>query len=398
VTAPGHLRGWVSDRYQRVLQTCAAAALGPEVTVTVVGPDSAGASTSAPAPSDLPAPTLNPQYTFSQFVIGGGNHLAHAAALAVAEMPGQAYNPLFLYGAPGVGKTHLLHSIANYIAQHGQGLSVRYVTGEQFTNEFIHAVQRPGGADDFKRRYRRADVLLVDDVQFLERKTKTVDEFFHTFNALYDAGSQLVLASDRLPRDLDALEARLRERFESGLVADIARPDLHMRRAVLHMRADRDDLPFVHPEVLDVIAERVEGNVRVLVGALIRVVAHHSLTGRPLTPSLTHEVLDSLSLATVARRRTVRDIQDAVCASFGVSLEDLVSPRRTAQIAHARQIAMYLARELTQGTFPSIGREFGNRNHTTVLHAHRATAARIARDPEARKLVSDLARLLQAQP
>jgi chromosomal replication initiator protein len=313
-------------------------------------------------------------------------------------MPGQAYNPLFLYGAPGVGKTHLLHSIANYIAQHGQGLSVRYVTGEQFTNEFIQAVQRPGGADAFKRRYRRADVLLVDDVQFLERKTKTVDEFFHTFNALYDAGSQLVLASDRLPRDLDALEARLRERFESGLVADIARPDLHMRRAVLHMRADRDDLPFVHPEVLEVIAERVEGNIRVLVGALIRVVAHHSLTGRPLTPALTHEVLDSLALATVPRRRTVRDIQDAVCAAFGVSLEDLVSSRRTAQVAHARQVAMYLARELTNGTFPSIGREFGNRNHTTVLHAHRVTAARIASDPEAEKLVSDLARVLEAQP
>jgi chromosomal replication initiator protein len=391
VAAPPHLRGWVSDRYQRVLQTCAAAALGPEVTVTVVAP---GLPLPTGAPEAQDSATLNPQYTFSQFVIGGGNHLAHSAALAVAEMPGQAYNPLFLYGAPGVGKTHLLHSIANYIDQHGRGLSVRYVTGEQFTNEFVQALQRPNGAEDFKRRYRRSDVLLVDDVQFLERKARTEAEFFHTFNALYEAGSQLVLASDRLPRDLEALEARLRERFESGLVADIARPDIHMRRAVLHMRADRDDLPFIHPDVLEVIAERIEDNIRVLVGALIRVVAHHSLTGRPLTPSLTHDVLDALALATRPRRRTVREIQDAVCEAFEVSLDDLLSPRRTARVAHARQVAMYLARELTDGSLPSIGREFGNRNHSTVLHAHRSTTARIARDPETNRVVADLSKAL----
>src|SRR5215210_2649976 len=303
VEAPRELRAWVAQRFARVLQASATAVLGAGAVVRVRGgeegpPALAGRARrrgqAEPAtPAEEPANGLNPKYSFEQFVIGDANRFAHAAALAVAELPGQAYNPLFIYGPPGVGKTHLLHSIGNYVAVCGGGLSVRYTTVETFTNQFIAAISG-GSMDRFKGRFRRNDVLLIDDVQFLASKAKTEEEFFHTFNALYEAGSQLVLTSDRMPRDLEALEDRLRERFESGLVTAIRPPDLPTRLTVLRKRVQHDAIDLDDEAVLELIAERVATNIRALEGALIRVVAFASLTGRSLSAPLAAEVLDEL--------------------------------------------------------------------------------------------------------
>ncbi len=395
LTAPAPTRTWLAERFSRVLQTCAAAVLGPEVTVSVVDPADASAG-AGPAPlargfdRDLAgdpraaaaAQAFNPKYTFDQFVIGDGNRLAHAAALAVAELPAQAYNPLFLYGPPGVGKTHLLHAVGNYVAAHGGGLGVRYTTVEAFTNAFVHALHS-GAVDRFKSLYRDNDVLLIDDVQFLESKARTEEEFFHTFNALYDTGSQLVLTSDRLPRDLAALEERLRERFESGLVADIAPADYTTRLAILRKRAQHDGVEMADEGALHVIAERIVANVRALEGALVRVVAFHSLTGRPIDAALAAEVLDGLYPSAGPRRRSLEDIRHATCDLFGLTEQELVSQSRAARVVWPRQLAMYLAREMTDETLPAIGRAFGGRNHATVLNAVRRTTDRIAGDREA---------------
>ena len=391
-------RGWVTDRFGRVLQACAAAVLGADVTVSVVAAGTAAERSVSRgiSPSGSTSLDLNPKYTFDQFVIGEGNRLAHAAALAVAEQPGQAYNPLFLYGPPGLGKTHMLHSIARYVTDHAPGLVVRCVTVEAFTNDFVDAVTR-GTMDAFKAVYRHVDVLLLDDVQFLERKARTEEEFFHTFNALYDAGSQLVLTSDRLPRDMEALEDRLRERFESGLVADLDAPDRATRLTILRMRARLDGLTCVPEDALELIADRVTDNVRALEGALIRIVAFHSLSRRPLDAALAAEVLDSLYPMSTPARRSIAEVQLATSRAFGVSVEDLVSPSRVGAIAYPRQIAMFLARELTPASLPAIGRAFGGRNHSTVLHACRRAAVRLADDDHAAAIVADITAQL-AQP
>jgi len=397
VAAPDSAARWVADRFGRVLQTSAAVVLGADIEVDVtsmsaVAPAGGSAGPDASGPGAPPA--LNPKYTFEQFVIGAGNRLAHAAALATAELPGHAYNPLFLYGPPGVGKTHLLQSIAHYAGAHGGGLNVRYTTIDAFTTGFVQAIQRRD-VESFKSAYRGADVLLIDDVQFLEDKARTEEEFFHTFNALYETGSQLVLTCDRLPRDMAALEERLCERFESGLVSDITAPDLNTRMAILRKRAQHDDLR-VDDSVLSLIAGRVTDNVRALEGALIRVVAFHSLTGRPLDGELVAEVLDRLYPATRVPARSVRDVQDQVCQTFGVSLEDLVSSSRAAQLAWPRQLGMYLARTLTQATLPAIGRQFGGRNHTTVLYACRRAGERLASDSDAHATAQRITASLEA--
>ena len=395
VEAPPELRAWVAERFARVLQASAAAVLGPEAVVRVRGadgPTADGPRTDRHRPAARPFGDehdtgLNPKYSFEQFVIGDANRFAHAAALAVAELPGQAYNPLFIYGPPGVGKTHLLHSIGNYVRVCGGGLSVRYTTVETFTNQFIAAVS--GGAmDRFKGRFRRTDVLLIDDVQFLASKAKTEEEFFHTFNALYEAGSQLVLTSDRLPRDLDAVEDRLRERFEAGLVTAITPPDLATRLTVLRKRVQHDGIELADDEVLSLIANRVATNVRALEGALIRVVAFASLTGRPLSAAVAAEVLADLyppgaPAPGSSPALTVERIQDVTAAAFGLTREELLSHSRRPQLAWPRQVAMYLAREHPAETLPAIAARFGGRNHTTVLHACRRTAERMASDPEA---------------
>jgi chromosomal replication initiator protein len=400
VAAPEPIRSWVADRFSRVLQTCAAAVLGPATVVSVVPAGEHGAPAQAAgrfASPGMPDDVFNPKYTFDQFIIGDGNRLAHAAALAVAELPGQAYNPLFLYGPPGLGKTHLLHAIANYVQQYGDGLTVRYTTIEAFTNHFLAALNSRS-VDAFKRRYRDTDILLIDDVQFLESKAKTEEEFFHTFNALYELGSQLVVTCDRMPRDMSALADRLRERFESGLVCDIRPPDLATRMTILRKRVQHDEIPLAEPDAIVPIAERITANVRALQGALIRVVAFHSLTGRPIDRALVTHVLDGLYPGGARHVRTVEDVQRATCDRLGITPEALCSPDRSARVAWARQVAMYLSRELTDATLPAIGQAFGGRNHTTVLHACRRASERIAADAEASDLVRDLTEQLQAEP
>jgi chromosomal replication initiator protein len=415
--APTHARAWIGERFGRVIQASVELVLGAGVTVELAAGATAlpisgtraaataatrrHTSTATPVPppgSDQPGPLGNPKLTFDQFVIGDCNRLAHAAALTVAEMPAQAYNPLFICGPPGVGKTHLLSSIANLLLTHNPDLAVRCTTGEAFTNEFLGALGS-GNTETFKLRFRDVDVLLLDDVQFLERKTKTEEEFFHTFNALHDGGRQIVLSSDRPPRDLQALEDRLRERFEAGLVADVKPPELATRLAILRKRAQHDRIELTDAHALDVIAQRVDSNVRALEGALIRVVAFSSLTGRPLTAELATEVLDGLyphnqTPGRQTRTRTVAEIQLAACEHFGLSSEELLSTARTARIAWPRQVAMYLARELTGESLPAIARQFGGRDHTTVLHAWRRTSARMADDDVSRAAVKKLCEAL----
>jgi chromosomal replication initiator protein len=397
VEAPAGLQSRVADRFGRVLQSCAAAVLGPQASVDVVAAGAVPRETRARAAQ--PEHTsegdgINPRLTFESFVIGDTNRFAHAAALSVAESPAQGYNPLFIYGPPGVGKTHLLHAIGNYIRLYGAGLTVRYTTIEAFTNAFVWALHG-GDIERFKARFRRTDVLLIDDIQFLESKVKTEEEFFHTFNALHDAGSQLVLTCDRLPRTLDALHDRLRERFEAGLVTDIQPPDIATRMTVLRKRAQHDGAE-VSEAVLATIARRIDGNIRALEGALIRVVAYNSLSEQTMTPELASTVLDGFygpARRTAGAPRggpSIEAIQDAVCDAFSISRHELVSASRAARLVWPRQVAMYLARENTDLTFPDIARRFGGRNHTTVMHAVKRTADRLTTDREAFDTVREL--------
>ena len=393
VRAPEHIRSWVRDRYATLL-TGAVRRAGL-ASVEVVDDDWAGPAASAlPALAPRAEPDgLNPKYTFEQFVIGDGNRLAHAAALAVAELPAQAWNPLFIHGPPGLGKTHLLHAIGNYVQRYGEGLRVRYATVEDFTSEFVQAV-RGRSTDAFRERFRDVDVLLLDDVQFLADKIRTKEELFHTFNALYESGRQLVITSDRSPTDLEAFEARLKERFECGLVAELVPPDAAVRHAILRKRVRQDGLDEVPDETLEAVARLVGASVRVLEGALIRVVAYASLAGKPPTPELAMEVLGRLYRRGDSGRPTVRRIQEATAEEFGIAPAALLARDRTPQVAFARQVAMYLSRELTDHGLPAIGREFGGRNHTTVLHAWKRVSELVDNPGEKRETVDCIRRRL----
>jgi len=345
-------------------------------------------------------PTLNAKYTFDLFVIGSSNRFAHAAALAVAEAPAQAYNPLFIYGGTGLGKTHLLQAIAHYVRQHSKRLTTRYVTSERFMNDFIDAVRDRGARiEGFKRRYRNYDVLLVDDIQFFEGKERIQEEFFHTFNSLYEGGAQIVISSDRPPREIATLEERLRSRFEWGLLTDIQAPDLETRIAILRKKVNTERIAVTDPEVLTFIAGRVSSNIRELEGALTRVVAFSSLTDRPMTVELAEHVLkDVYPQGEAAPEVTIPRIQEAVSQRFGVTLDELVSPRRSQAVAYPRQVAMYLSRELTDASLPMIGREFGGRDHTTVIHAKDKISRLIREDRSVYNLVQELtARIKQAR-
>lgn len=336
---------------------------------TPVEPDTARHD-AAPEPSKSALETrLNPKYTFETFVIGSSNRFPHAAAVAVAEAPGKAYNPLLVYGDSGLGKTHLLHAIGHYVRSLYTGAKVRYVSSEEFTNEFINAI-RDDRQDRFKRRYREVDVLLIDDIQFLEGKTQTQEEFFHTFNTLHNANKQIVLTSDRAPKRLEALEDRLRNRFEWGLITDVQPPDLETRIAILRKKAAMDRLT-APPDVLEFIASKIQTNIRELEGALIRVTAFANLNRQEVDMTLAEIVLKDLIPEGGEPEITASLIIAQTAAYFGLSIEELTGPSRGRHLVIARQIAMYLCRELTDLSLPKIGAQFGNRDHTTVMYAER---------------------------
>jgi chromosomal replication initiator protein len=312
---------------------------------------------------------LNPKYTFETFVIGSSNRFPHAAAVAVAEAPGRAYNPLLVYGDSGLGKTHLLHAIGHYVRSLYNGAKVRYVSSEEFTNEFINAI-RDDRQDRFKRKYRDVDVLLIDDIQFLEGKTQTQEEFFHTFNTLHNANKQIVLTSDRAPKRLEALEDRLRNRFEWGLITDVQPPDLETRIAILRKKAAMDRLT-APPDVLEFIASKIQTNIRELEGALIRVTAFANLNRQEVDMTLAEIVLKDLIPEGGEPEITASLIIAQTSAYFGLPIEEITGPSRGRHLVMARQIAMYLCRELTELSLPKIGAQFGNRDHTTVMYADR---------------------------
>jgi chromosomal replication initiator protein len=340
---------------------------------------------------------INPKYTFDSFVIGSSNRFAHAAALAVAEAPAQAYNPLFIYGHTGLGKTHLLHAVANFVTDHGGGLTCRYVTSETFMNDFINSL-RDKRIEGFKQRYRTYDVLLIDDVQFFEHKERIQEEFFHTFNSLYEAGRQIIMSSDRPPREISTLEERLRSRFEWGLITDIQPPDLETRIAILRKKVKNDQIEIDDPELLTFVASRVSTNIRELEGALTRVVAFSSLTGRPLTPELAQDVLKDVFPQGESTQISIERIQELICDRFGVTKAELIGDRRSQNIVYPRQVAMYLSRELTDSSLPKIGKQFGGRDHTTVIHATSKIARLIREDRSVYNLIQELtARIRQAR-
>ena len=393
VRAPDHVRTWVRDRYLPVVRAAAARGFREDAVVEIVDggwPGDSDGTSPVAAVGPPAAQRLNPKYTFEQFVIGRGNRFAHAAALAVAELPGQAYNPLFIHGHPGLGKTHLLHAIGNYVARFGAGVTVRYATVEEFTTEFVSAI-RAKDTSGFKERFREVDVLLLDDIQFLVDKARTEEELFHTFNALRDAGRQLVMTCDRSPEELDGLEQRLGERFASGLVVSVDAPDLHVRRAILEKRA-RLDAVDAGPELLDEIASRVDSSVRALEAALIQVVAYASLKGETATPDLARRLLKRLRPSPVGAPCTVAAVVDATATQFGLSAAELLARDRRPQVAHARKVAMYLARELTDQSLPEIGRGFGGRDHSTVHSAVRSIGDGVRQDPELAMTVESLKR------
>jgi chromosomal replication initiator protein len=332
---------------------------------------------------------LSHKYTFDSFVIGSSNRFAHAAALAVSEAPAQAYNPLFIYGGTGLGKTHLLQAIASYVGEHSRHFSVRYVTSETFMNDFINSL-RDKRIEGFKQRYRHYDLLLIDDIQFFEHKERIQEEFFHTFNSLYEAGRQIVISSDRPPRAIATLEARLRSRFEWGLITDIQAPDLETRIAILRKKVKTDAIHIPDSQLLTFIASRISTNIRELEGALTRVVAFSSLTGRPMTVELAQEVLKDVFPQGELPEVSVERIQETVIDRFGISMQELVGDRRSQSIVYPRQVAMYLCRELTDSSLPKIGKKFGGRDHTTVIHATSKIARLLQEDRSVYNLVQEL--------
>ncbi len=348
----------------------------------------------APKPSTLET-RLNPKYTFETFVIGPSNRFPHAAAIAVAEAPGKAYNPLLVYGDSGLGKTHLLHAIGHYVRSLYTGAKVRYVSSEEFTNEFINSI-RDDRQDRFKRQYRDVDVLLIDDIQFLEGKTQTQEEFFHTFNTLHNANKQIVLTSDRPPKRLEALEDRLRNRFEWGLITDVQPPDLETRIAILRKKAAMDRLT-APPDVLEFIASKIQTNIRELEGALIRVTAFANLNRQEVDLTLAEIVLRDLIPEGAEPEITAAVIIAQTAAYFGISIEDLCGPSRGRHLVQARQIAMYLCRELTDLSLPKIGAQFGNRDHTTVMYADRKINQLLAERRSVFNQVSELTNRVKMQ-
>lgn len=398
-------RDWVENRLKGQIVEVLAEVFGmgvqlqfivvPETAETGHGP--APAAPVAPAvraQNDFRPGNLNSRYTFEEFVIGNSNRFAHAAAQAVAAAPARAYNPLFLYGGVGLGKTHLMHAIGHRVLQDNPDANVVYVSSEKFTNEFIIAVQN-NKTVEFRNKYRQVDVLLIDDIQFLEGKEGTQEEFFHTFNALHESGRQLVISSDRPPKEIQTLENRLRSRFEWGLLTDIQPPDLETREAILRKKAESEKIP-VPDEVTSFIAKVIPSNIRELEGALIRVVAFSSLTKSPITVDLAAEVLKNAVAQAPLRRVTIASIKEKIAKAHGLTVKEMDNHRRDQRVAAPRQIAMYVCTELTDCSLPHIAREFNKKDHTTVMYARDKVKEQMERDPEFRsKVRSVLATITQ---
>ncbi|TDA70669.1 MAG: chromosomal replication initiator protein DnaA [Clostridia bacterium] len=331
---------------------------------------------------------LNPRYTFSNFVVGSSNRLAHAACLAVADSPGRSYNPLFIYGGVGLGKTHLMQAIGHRVSSNGEHYQVTYISSENFTNKLINAI-RDDSTERFRNTFRNVDILLIDDIQFLAGKERTQEEFFHTFNTLHEAQKQIVISSDRPPREIPTLENRLRSRFEWGLITDIQPPDLETRIAILEKKASVEGVKLAD-EILVYIAERIESNIRELEGALLRLEAFARTTGKEINMDLVNEALQAILPPAQPRAVTVQEIQQLVARYFNLKIEDLSSKRRTQMVAFPRQIAMYLCRRLTDASLPQIGTQFGGRDHSTVIHACEKIATELETDPVLQQTVSAL--------
>lgn len=379
-------RDWLEARYSKRLNETLAVLALPHIKLKLVIapapiPQGKEPNSKEKLPAKIPAPTkelvvnddvgpsqLNSRYTFDTFVIGAGNRFAHAASLAVAEAPAKAYNPLFIYGGVGLGKTHLMQAIGHYVLDHNPDMNVVYISSEKFTNEFINSI-RDNRAESFRNKYRNVDILLIDDIQFLAGKEQTQEEFFYTFNDLHQASKQIIISSDRLPKEIEKLEDRLRSRFEWGLITDIQPPDLETRVAILRKKERAEGL-MIPDDVIYYVANKVDTNIRELEGALVRLVAYSSLINRDYSVDLAAEALKDVVSENKVKTITIPDIQRTVGEYFNLRIEDFKAKKRTKSVAYPRQIAMYLSRELTDSSLPKIGGEFGGRDHTTVIHAH----------------------------
>lgn len=399
VTAPTTFAAeWLESRYTKLVRTTLQEFLGRQYDIKFVIEENKPPEPAEIQPVVLPAAQtepnepythmLNPKYMFDTFVIGVNNRFAHAASLAVAEAPAKAYNPLFLYGGVGLGKTHLMHAIGHYILEHNPNTRVLYLSSEKFTNEFINAI-RDNKGESFRNKYRNIDVLLIDDIQFLAGKEQTQEEFFHTFNALHEERKQIVISSDRPPKEIPTLEERLRSRFEWGLMIDIQPPDLETRIAILRKKAKAENLDIPN-EAMVYIANQIDTNIRELEGALIRVVAYSSLINQDITSHLAAEALKDIIPSSRPKMITMQDIQHKVGELYGLKLEEFKARKRTKAVAFPRQIAMYLSRELTDYSLPKIGEAFGGRDHTTVIHAHEKISQQLKVDGELYKIIQTL--------
>lgn len=387
-------KGILESRYSVLIRNAVKQVSFKEYSISFVVPNQDGSNkmfdmTDSSSDEMIPS-SLNPKYTFETFVIGNGNRFAHAASLAVAESPAKAYNPLFVYGGVGLGKTHLMHAIGHYVQSQNQNAKVVYVSSEKFTNELINAIKDDRN-EDFRSRYRNIDVLMIDDIQFIAGKERTQEEFFHTFNALYEANKQIILSSDKPPKDISALEDRLRSRFEWGLIADVQPPDLETRIAILRKKAQNEHLN-VPNDIMVFIADKIASNIRELEGALNRVIAFSSLTDSSgnITIELATEALKDILSVNKSRVINCLTIQNAVGKYYDLKVEEFKSKKRTRDLSFPRQIAMYLCRELTEMSLPKIGEEFGGRDHTTVIHAVEKISVEINSNPETRRVISEL--------
>lgn len=386
---------FVVPRYAVLIGNSLSEVVGRPIKAKILTPQQAEKYRAGAAVEEKPADSanLNPKYTFDTFVVGGNNRFAHAAALAVAESPADTYNPLFIYGGVGLGKTHLVHAIGHYILSQKPSMRIKYVTCELFMNEMVNALNKKTQAE-FREKYRNIDVLIVDDVQFLTGKVGTQEEFFHTFNTLHTAGKQIIMTSDKPPRDIVKLEERLVSRFEWGLIADISKPDLETRAAILKRKAEEEMLN-VDDTVLTMIAERVTNNVRELEGSLTRLVAYSSLTGRPVDKALAEDALREIFARSEPRHVTCEDVMESVAAYYNVTTDDLKGARRSRDVATPRQIAMYISREVVGAPLTAIGDSFGGRDHSTVNHACQKVAADMKASPSLNTLIHDLMQKLQ---